>query len=78
MRKKATLLSVCLAVLTLSNAGCIFIVGVKDLPCQGYVVEIDGEHYIVDKEHHRLREIDMESLSEVEVTTGTQAEDATD
>ena len=55
-----------LAPLAISNAGCIMVLGIKELPNHGRVVEIDGDLYVVDLDSHRIRKIDVDPVIEIE------------
>ena len=60
------ILLVMLCALAVSNLGCIMILGVRDLPGQRQVVEIDGELYTVDLDRHCLRKVEMDLAAEIE------------
>ncbi len=55
-----------LVLLAISNAGCIMVLGVKERPHHGRVVEIDGDLYVVDLDSHRIRKIDVDPVIEIE------------
>ena len=55
-----------LVLLAISNAGCIMVLGIKELPHHGRVVEIDGDLYVVDLDSSRIRKIDVDPVIEIE------------
>ena len=66
-------LFVLLAGLTLSNIGCIVVLGSCDFPEHAKVIEIDGELYIADKETKRLHKLGGDWVIESKTVTKTEA-----
>jgi hypothetical protein len=66
--------------LTLSNIGCVVVLGSCDFPEHAKLVEIDGELYIADKETKRLHklggdwEIQRKTVTHTEGTTDADIE----
>lgn len=66
-----------LAMIGLSNVGCVMVLGVSDFGEHPRVVEIDGELYVVDEDSHRVRRIEIEFPAN-EGTPARSAVDPTD
>ena len=66
------------SVMALANIGCVFVLGVKDVPHRKQVVAIDGELYVVDVKTHRIHKVDDDRVIEVETTTEAEIEAAED